>query len=344
MSKDAPFLKACRREKTSYTPVWLMRQAGRYMKEYRQLREKFSFLELCKNKDLVAEVTITAVEKIKADAAIIFSDILLVVEALGFGLKYMQDVGPCITGRIATLADVDKLPEIHVKEALPFVFDGIELTRSNLNSNIPLIGFAGAPFTLVSYVMEGGSSKTFHETKHFMRADSKAWHALMAKISRGLSRYLNAQIDAGADALQLFDSWVGCLSPAEYREYVLPHTCSLIQSLKKGVPVIHFGTGTAAFLIDMCEAGGDVIGIDSRIEIDKAWEVIGQDRFAIQGNLDPAILLSEPSNIKKSVKRILDQAAGRPGHIFNLGHGVLPGTPVENVIALIDTVHELSQR
>jgi uroporphyrinogen decarboxylase len=340
--QESPFLKACRREPTDVTPVWLMRQAGRYMKEYQEIRRKVSFIELCKNKELVAQVTCEAAEKIGADAAILFSDILLVVEPLGLGLEYTAGDGPVITGQVAGGADVDRLGEIE-PEALRFVFDGVRTTRAALSPRTPLIGFAGAPFTLASYVIEGGASKTFLNTKRLMYADPGAWHALLEKISRGLVKLLNGQIEAGADAVQLFDSWVGCLGPEDYRKYVLPHTQSVIRGLKPGVPVIHFGTGTGPFLADVREAGGDVIGVDFRVQLDEAWKAIGEDA-GIQGNLDPAVLCGPVELIRERAARILSQAAGRPGHIFNLGHGVLPQTPVENVIALVDMVHEMSAR
>ena len=336
------FLTACRREPTPVTPVWLMRQAGRYMKEYRDLRNQVSFLQLCKTPELAAEVTITAVEQLKADAAIIFSDILLIVEPLGLTLEYTAGDGPVIEGQVASAADVDRLPEIDA-DALRFVYDAVRLTRANLDPQVPLIGFAGAPFTLAAYVLEGGSSRHFLHTKRLMYSDAGAWHALLGKIARGLVRYLNGQMAAGADAVQLFDSWVGCLSPSEYREFVLPHTQAVMRGLTPGVPVIHFGTGTAAFLREMREAGGDVIGIDARIELDEAWRALGYE-VGIQGNLDPAVLCSTRDYLKARVRRILEQAGGRPGHIFNVGHGVLPDTPVEHAIACIEYVHELSQR
>ncbi len=341
--REAVFLKACRREVTPVTPVWLMRQAGRYMKEYQEIRRKVPFLELCKNKELVAEVTVHAAKKIKADAAILFSDILVVVEPLGLGLEYTAQDGPVISGQVASSADVDRLAEIEPEESLRFVFDSVRLTRASLDPKVPLIGFSGAPFTLASYVIEGGSSKSFFNTKKLMITDPGAWNALMEKISRGLVKYLNGQIEAGADAIQLFDSWVGCLTPEDYRRFVLPHTRSVIRGIRPGVPVIHFGTGTAGFLSEMREAGGDVIGVDFRVRLDEAWQCIGHDA-GIQGNLDPVVLCGPLDEIRRRVKEILNQAAGRPGHIFNLGHGILPYTPVENVIALVEMVHELSQR
>ncbi len=292
LRQSSIFLKACRREPTSVTPVWLMRQAGRYMKEYRDIRNKVSFLELCKTKELVAEVTIAAVERIKADAAIIFSDLLLIVEPMGLDLEYGTADGPAISGQVATAADIDRLHEIEPSESLGFVFEGLRLTRAALDPTIPLIGFSGAPFTLASYIIEGGTSRSFVNTKRLMYADAGAWHALMEKISRGLIKYLNGQIEAGADAVQLFDSWVGCLGPEDYRTFVLPHTRAVIQGLKPGVPVIHFGTGTAPFLKEIREAGGDVIGVDSRIELDEALRLIGDD-VGIQGNLDPVALFAD---------------------------------------------------
>jgi len=340
-TQEAVFLKACRREKTDVTPVWLMRQAGRYMKDYRKIRDKVSFLELCKNKDLVCEVTVTAATKLGVDAAIIFSDILVLLEPLGFELEYETGEGPLIKGKASTQQEVDQLREVEPQESLHYVFDAIELTRSSLPSHIPLIGFSGAPFTLASYVLEGGSSKTFLKTKALMLSDEGAWHALMKKISRGIVKYLRGQVEAGADALQLFDSWVGCLSPEQYRKYVLPHSKWVLSQVDSKVPVIHFGTKTADFIEDIRDAGGQVTGVDHRIGLDEAWKKIGYDH-AVQGNLDPKVLFSSRETIKKEVEKILNQAEGRAGHIFNLGHGILPQTPEDNVLYLVDLVHEMS--
>ncbi len=336
------FLKACRREPTDATPVWLMRQAGRYMKAYRDVRNTVPFLQLCKTPELVAEVTITAAETLGVDAAIIFSDILLIVEPLGLGLEYTAGEGPVISGEVAGAADIDRLPEIDAA-SLQYVYDAMRLTRANLKAAIPLIGFAGAPFTLAAYILEGGGSRTFLHTKRLMYSDAGAWHALLEKIGRGLVSYLNGQIAAGADAVQLFDSWVGCLGPAAYREFVLPHTQAVIRGLTPGVPVIHFGTGTGTFLPALREAGGDVIGVDAGIELDEAWRLLG-DGVGIQGNLDPAVLCAPRDVMRRHVQRILAHAGGRPGHIFNLGHGVLPQTPVEGAIACVEYVHEISRR
>ncbi|MCM8794281.1 MAG: uroporphyrinogen decarboxylase [Candidatus Omnitrophica bacterium] len=333
------FLKACRLEPTPVTPVWLMRQAGRYMKEYRQIRSKVPFLEMCKDKELAARVTVSAAEKLGTDAAIIFSDLLLIVEPLGFCLEYTTQDGPVITGQPVDSNALDQLPEIEPEESLGFVFDAIRLARAALPRQTALIGFAGAPFTLASYVIEGGASRTFLRTKQLMYGDPGAWGGFMEKIGRALVKYLNAQIDAGADAVQLFDTWVGCLGPEDYRRCVLPYTRAVIQGIRPGVPVIHFGTGTAAFLRRMREAGGDIIGVDFRVELDEAWRTIGYDR-GIQGNLDPAVLCGSRELIRQRVKEILLKAQGRPGHIFNLGHGILPQTPEENVAALVEYVHE----
>ena len=341
--KVSPFLKACRCEKTSFTPVWLMRQAGRYMKEYRKVRDKVSFIDLCKNPDLCAEVTVTAQEKIGADAAIVFSDLLLILEPLGFGLEYTSGHGPVITGRMESREDVARILEVDAAQSLQYVFNAVRKTRKSLKPDIPLIGFSGAPFTLAAYILEGKSSRVFSKTKNFMTSQPVAWHALMGKISRAVVGYINGQIDAGADAIQLFDSWIGCLAPEEYREYVLPHTRAVIQGIQKGIPVIHFGTGTGPFLKMFREAGGDVISVDHKVELDRAWEQVGYD-VAIQGNLDPLVLCGPAGPLRAQVKKILGQAHGRPGHIFNLGHGIVPQTPVDNVIRLVDLVHELSAR
>jgi uroporphyrinogen decarboxylase len=338
---NSPFMRACRRESVPYTPIWLMRQAGRYMKEYRDVRAKHGFLELCKTPSLAAEVTVTAAERLNVDAAIIFADILLILEPMGIQLEFAHGEGPVIHNPVRNAADVARLIEVEDLNCLDFVYQAIRETRAALKPDLPLIGFSGAPFTLASYVVEGGSSKNFVLTKQLMYNDRGAWHAMMSLISRALGKYLNAQIEAGAQAVQLFDSWVGCLSPRDYREFVLPHTKSVIDSVKKGVPVIHFGTGTGSLLELMREAGGDVIGLDWRIELDEGWRRVGHD-VAVMGNLDPVILFATQEELRVQARRILDQAESRPGHIFNLGHGILPETPVENVIALVEMVHEMS--
>jgi uroporphyrinogen decarboxylase len=341
--RDSPFMRACRREPVPYTPIWLMRQAGRYMKEYAQVRARMSFLELCKTPSLAAEVTVTAAERLGVDAAIIFADILLIIEPMGLQLEFSKGEGPVIHNPVRGAADVDKLREVENVEALSFVYEAIRTTRAALRENLPLIGFAGAPFTLASYIVEGGASKNYVHTKTLMYNDSGAWRAMMSLISRALVKYLNAQIEAGAQAVQLFDSWVGALSPDDYREYVLPYTRSVISGITPGTPVIHFGTGTSALLELMREAGGDVIGLDWRVRLDEGWNQIGHD-VAVMGNLDPVTLFANQDHLRAQAQTILEQAAGRPGHIFNLGHGILPETPVENVIALVEAVHELSRQ
>ncbi len=337
--RNSAFLRACRREPTDYTPLWIMRQAGRFLREYRELREKVTFLELCRTPELAAEVTLMAVERLGVDAAIIFSDILLIVDPMGAGLSFDAGEGPRIHRPVRTRQDVDALREVNPDESLAFVSDAVRLTRRALPPDIPLIGFCGAPFTVASYMIEGGGSRNFVQTKMLMYRDPGAWHALLEKLVRGSARYLNGQIAAGAQAVQIFDSWVGCLNEADYRTFVLPHTRTLIQSITPGVPVIHFGADTGVLLKAMKEAGGDVIGMDYRVDLARTWSEIGHD-VAVQGNLDPVVLFATPSEIERRTRAILDGVAGRPGHIFNLGHGVLPNTPVDHVLALVDFVHE----
>jgi len=340
---DSSFLRACRREPVPYTPIWLMRQAGRYMQEYRDVRARTTFLELCKTPELAAEVTVTAAERLGVDAAIIFADILLIIEPMGMDLEFAGGEGPVIHNPIKSATDVDRLREVEDVGSLNFVMEAIRQTRAALPPNIPLIGFCGAPFTLASYMIEGGGSRNYVETKRLMYNDSGAWHAMMSRISRALVKYLNAQIAAGAQAVQLFDSWVGCLGPDDYRDYVLPHTKSVIAGVDRGTPVLHFGTGTAALLELMRDAGGDVLGVDWRVRLDEAWGRIGTDK-AIMGNLDPVTLFANRDYLLAEAGKILEQAGGRPGHIFNLGHGILPETPVDNVKALVDYVHETSAK
>jgi uroporphyrinogen decarboxylase len=338
-----PFLAACRRLPAGVTPVWLMRQAGRYLPEYRAIRARLDFLELCKRPDAAAEVTLLPVERLGVDAAILFADILLLVEPLEVGLEFARGEGPVIARPVRTAADVARLPERPPAETVPFVFETVRQVRRALGGRVPLIGFAGAPFTVASYLVEGGASRDYAETKRLMHADPGAWHALLGLLARGTAAYLAGQIAAGAEAVQLFDSWVGALGPDDYRRFVLPHTRAVIEALPAGVPVIHFGTGTAGLLEALRAAGGDVIGLDWRIELGAGWARLGPD-VAVQGNLDPAALLAPPAEIRRRVAAILRQAGGRPGHVFNLGHGVLPSTPVDHVRAMVDAVHELSAR
>ena len=313
------------------------------MREYREVRERVPFLELCKTPDLAAEVTVTAAERLGVDAAIIFADILLIVEPLGLDLEFARGEGPVIHNPVRAGSDVARLREMEDAGALEYVYEAIRRTRRALPANIPLIGFAGAPFTLASYMIEGGASRNYVRTKTLMRTDTGAWHALMSLISRALAKYLNAQLAAGANVVQLFDSWVGCLSPDDYREFVLPHTQSIISNITPGAPVLHFGTGTATLLELMREAGGDVLGLDWRVDLREAWQRVGHD-VGVMGNLDPVTLFAGETIVRDEARRILERAERRPGHIFNLGHGILPETPVETVIALIDAVHEMSSR
>jgi len=338
-----PFLKACRREPTSHTPIWLMRQAGRYMKEYRALRKKYSFLEMCKNPELAAQVTLQPIERFKLDAAIIFSDILIPLEPMGVEFEFAKGEGPVFHHPLRERKEAEKLRLFKPEEEIPYLMKAIQIVRRELEGKIPLIGFCGAPFTLASYIIEGGHSKNYILTKSMMYQDRPTWDALMEKISRMLIQYLNAQIRAGVQAVQVFDSWVGCLSPADYEEYVLPYSQKVINGVDPSVPLIHFATSNATLLELMKRAGGNVIGVDWRIDIRKAWERLGYD-VAIQGNLDPVVLFGSVDLIKREVKRILDRVEGRPGHIFNLGHGILPHTPVDHVAALVDMVHEYSSR
>jgi uroporphyrinogen decarboxylase len=337
------FLKACRREPVDCTPVWFMRQAGRYMAEYRALRAKHSILDLCKTPELAAQVTLQPIDRFPLDAAIIFADILLPLEPMGLSLEFAAGEGPVIHNPVRDQAAVERLNVIDGGE-LNYVADAIRQARRALNGRVPLIGFAGAPFTLASYAIEGGSSRNYLLTKQLMYSEPKAWHQLMDKFARVITGYLRRQIKAGAQAIQLFDSWVGCLSVGDYVEYVMPHVQLIFEGLKReGVPMIHFGTGTSAMLRQMRDAGGDVIGIDWRIHLDEAWATVGHD-IAVQGNLDPLALFAPLHEIERRVEDILRRAGGRPGHIFNLGHGILPTTPVEHVAATIDMVHKLSQR
>ncbi len=340
---DNPFMKACFKQETDVTPVWLMRQAGRYMAEYRAVREKVSFLELCKNPALCAEVMVTAVEKLGVDAAIIFSDLLPILEPMGFHLEFTAGDGPVIHNPIRSPKDVDRVKPLENMQALQFVADTVTATRASLPEKIPVIGFAGSPFTLASYMIEGSGSRNYIHTKTLMYSDPVAWKELMNKLVDSIALYLNSQIAAGAQCVQLFDSWAGCLSPNEYRTRILPHMHQLLESIVPGVPVINFATGNPMLTSLLRGDNRTVVGLDWRVPLDVGWDMAGNDR-AVQGNLDPTVLFSDLETIRDQVHYVLSQAAGRPGHIFNLGHGILPGTPVDNVIALVDMVHELSDR
>jgi len=313
------------------------------MPEYQELRAKVSFLDLCKNSDLAAQVTVDTVEKLGVDAAIIFADILLILEPFGVGLQFLEGDGPVINKPVRSGRDLESLPKVQAGEALQFVFETVRKSRSALPQQIGLIGFAGAPFTLASYLIEGGSSKQFALTKKFMYTETAAWHDLMNRLADATIDYLKGQISAGVDAVQLFDSWVGCLAVDDYKEFVLPHSKKVLSSLVDLVPTIHFGVGAGSLLALMKEGGGDVIGLDWRVDLALEWQRLGPD-VAVQGNLDPIILLADRKEIELGAKRILKKAGGRPGHIFNLGHGILPSTPFDNVRFLVDTVQRLSGR
>lgn len=340
---NSPFMKACRREPTDYTPVWLMRQAGRYMEEYREVRAATTFLDLCKNPKLCSEVMVTAVEKLNVDAAIIFSDLLPILEPMGLDLEYAKGEGPVIHNPVREANDVDRVAALENVDSLHFVMETVRQTRADLIDEIPVIGFAGAPFTLASYVIEGGASRNYLHTKTLMYRDPGAWKSLMQRIAHSVTIYLNAQIRSGAQAVQLFDSWAGCLSPEDYRQFSLPYVQQIISGLDPGVPVINFATGNPALLPLLAEGGAPVVGIDWRIGLGDAWKVVGYDK-AVQGNLDPLSLLADRDTLQTRVEAVLKAAGNRPGHIFNLGHGVLPQTPVENAQAVVEMVHELSRR
>lgn len=337
------FLKACRREPTDCTPIWLMRQAGRYLPEYRALRERHSLLEMLCRPELAVEVTLMPLRRFEVDAAIIFSDLLLPLEAMGLRLSFGPEEGPRVEPPVSRREDVERLRTPPAQEALGATLQALRWTREALGESLPLIGFAGGPFTLASYAVEGGGSRHYLRTKSLMYQEPQTWHRLMEKLTALVGEFLLAQAAAGADALQLFDSWVGALSPADYREYVLPHTRSLIEKARTaGVPLIHFSTGTAGLIPELRAAGGDVIGVDWRIGLGRAWEILGPG-VALQGNLDPATLLAPPEVLCRQAARVLEEAQGRPGHIFNLGHGLLPQTPVEHVQILVDFVHRWPQ-
>ena len=319
-----------------------MRQAGRYMKAFRDIRAKHSLLTVCKTPELAAEVTMQPIDRFPLDAAIIFADILLPLEPMGLNLEFVKGEGPAIHNPVKDEKGVKALKPVVPEESLGYVMEAIRLVRRDLK--VPLIGFAGAPFTLASYMIEGGSSRNYIDTKKMMYGAPDLWNLLMTKLVRVLADYLAAQVKAGAQVLQIFDSWIGALSPGDYRIYVQPHMKALFKELQTaGVPLIHFGTGTATLIELQKEAGGDVIGLDWRTDLDDGWKRLGYD-VAVQGNLDPVVLFGPIPEIEKRVDDILKRAANRPGHIFNLGHGILPETPVESVAALVEMVHRKSLR
>jgi len=344
ITKTDRLLKACRREPVDCTPVWFMRQAGRYMAEYRALRQRYSLLTLCKTPELATEVTLQPLQRLSLDAAIIFTDLLIPLEPMGAKLTFAPNEGPVIENPIRSASDVKALRPVDPGTDLPFTLEAIRLVCRELDGQVPLIGFSGAPFTLASYLIEGSGSRYYIQTKRLMYHQPETWHVLLDKLGCVATAFLQAQIEAGARVVQLFDSWVGCLSPADYRTYVFPHTKRVIDALRAtGAPVIHFATDTATLLEAMRDLGADVIGVDWRLALDTAWRSIGYD-VGIQGNLDPVALFAPLPEIARRVDEILHQAGNRPGHIFNLGHGILPDTPFEHVQAVAELVHTRSVR
>jgi uroporphyrinogen decarboxylase len=333
------FLDACRRRPTDVRPVWFMRQAGRYMKQYREIRAKHGLLEICKRPDLAAQVTLQPVEVLDVDAAIIFADLLLPVEPMGLKLQFVAGEGPAIDNPVRTSSDIDSL-SISNTDDLGYVGESIQQVVRALAGRVPVIGFVGAPFTLASYMIEGGPSRNYLRTKAMMYRDETLWRRLMGKLVDVLGSFAVLQVASGARAIQVFDSWVGALGPDDYVRYVAPYSRALIDRVRSsGVPVIHFGTGCSGFFRELHAAGGDVMGVDWRINIDQAWMDISY-RSAIQGNLDPAVLFAPLPELRARIHELLKRTGARPGHIFNLGHGILPETPVENVKAAVEIVRE----
>jgi uroporphyrinogen decarboxylase len=340
-SENRRFLRACRGLPVDAAPVWFMRQAGRYMEEYRELRKKHSILDLAKTPALACQVTLQPINRLPIDAAILFADILLPVETLGLKLKF--NPGPSISNPVRTDRDVARLSDATAAEGLGYVYDAVRLIRRELNGRVPLIGFAGAPYTIASYMVEGGPSDNYKVVKAMMTDRPDLWDKLMRKVRRVTAEYLKGQIAAGAQAVQLFDSWIGALTPEQYRRHVKPHSAWVLAEIAKtGTPSITFGTGTNGFLEEFASAGGDVVGVDWRIDLDVARKRLGKK--PVQGNLDPVLLFSSKKVLKAAVKDIVARNGGRKGHIFNLGHGILPGTPVENVDYVANLVHELTAR
>jgi uroporphyrinogen decarboxylase len=341
--QNCRFLKAVRREPTDTTPIWIMRQAGRYLPEYMAVRRRVTFMELCKRPDLAAEVTLTAQRVLDVDAAILFADLLPILEPIGLNLEYANGEGPVIHNPVRDAAGIDALRRLDDVGSLNYVFEAVTLIRRDLPADVPLLGFAGAPFTLASYAIEGGGSKNYAHVKRLMYSDSGAWETLMTCLTGSLVNYILAQVKAGCQAIQLFDSWAGCLSPNDYREYVLPHTKAVIDGVKHAAPVINFATGNPALLPLLREAGGTVIGLDWRVDLRDAWQTVGHD-VAVQGNLDPIVLLTDIPTIRRKALEVLAAAEHRPGHIFNLGHGITPEVPPAHAKALVEIVHELGRK
>jgi uroporphyrinogen decarboxylase len=338
------FLDACHLRQPDVTPIWFMRQAGRCLADYRDLRKKYDILTMAKTPELCTQVTLMPVQKLGVDAAVLYADIMLPLEPMGISLEIEPDLGPIIHNPVRTMKDVDALRVIKAEESVSFVMEAVRMVRRELEGKQAVIGFSGAPFTLACYMIEGRPSRDYSIAKSLMYGQSEIWHALMTKLADVVSDYLLAQIRAGADVVQLFDSWVGALSPSVYRRFVLPYTQRIFRAIKQtGTPAIHFGTGAAALLPLMAEAGGDVISVDWRVDLDEAWAQIGDDR-GIQGNLDPTLLLTSWPVIEAGMHDILRRAGNHPGHIFNLGHGVLAPTDPDMLRRLVDAVHEATRR
>ena len=340
--KNSRMMKAIRREPVDTTPVWIMRQAGRYLPEYREVRNKVTFIELCKRPDLAAQVTLDAQRLLGVDAAILFADLLPILEPMGLDLEYQKGEGPVIHNPLYDATQIGRLKELENPDELGYVYEAVKLIRRDLPADIPLLGFCGAPFTMASYAIEGGGSKSYVRTKTMMYSQPQAWKHLMETLVRSLGRYLNRQIESGCQAVQIFDSWAGCLSADDYEQYVMPYTKQLIDSVQ-GAPVINFLTGNPALLKHQRAAGGAVMGLDWRMPLAQAWETVGHD-VAVQGNMDPVVLFADLETIRMKAKAVLDGATGRPGHIFNLGHGVMPEMNPDHVKALVKMVHEMGSR
>jgi uroporphyrinogen decarboxylase len=330
-------VRAARRQPVEHTPVWFMRQAGRSLPEYRKIRERYGLFDVCRQPELCAEVTLQPVRRHDVDAAVMFADIMLPVIGMGIDVELVENVGPVIARPIETRADVDRLRTPEPEESVPFILDAVRLTRAELRDDQALVGFCGGPFTVAGYLVEGRPSREFTRVKRLMYGDPDTWHALMDVLADGFSRYVRGKVRAGADVIQVFDSWVGALSPSDYEEFVAPYSARILAAID--VPTIHFGTGTATLLGAMAETGGDVIGLDWRIPLDRGWDEVGDER-GVQGNLDPAVLLGPWERVESAARDVLDRAGGRPGHIFNLGHGVLPDTDPAVLGRLVELVHE----
>jgi uroporphyrinogen decarboxylase len=343
VSRQDRFLRACRKQDVDCTPIWLMRQAGRYLQEYRDVRKLHSFLEMCKTPELAVEVTLQPIRRFNLDAAIIFSDILLPLECMGIGLEFTDGEGPVLRNPLRTTKDVERMRAIDPEKDLHYVLKALEMARGELNGIVPLIGFAGAPFTLASYAIEGGGSRNYIETKKIMYTEPASFSLLMEKLTDMVITYLNAQIRHGAQAVQVFDSWVGTLSSIDYETFVLPHMKRLLASLDSSAPHIHFALGASHMLKLVGSAGGDVVGVDWRTPLDEAWKKLGFKK-AVQGNIDPVLLFGSSACLTASVHDILERAGNRNGHIFNLGHGIFPATPIDTVSLLIELVHSGSAR